>query len=225
MDKSCEVSRKGHNNAESVLTTEDARKSAGHEERVVENGGEGNDDEDENDEDPLLGDEQARLYRGVAARLNYIAPDRPDIGFAVKESARSMSAPRESDMRKIKKIGRYLRGVPRVVCRFPWQRLPSRLTTFTDSDWAGCHKSARSTSGGVVCLGEHVIKSYCKQQKVVALSSAEAELYAMVAASAETLAVSHTPPISELTWRTTCTPTARRLWASLRGRALARSGI
>ena len=40
-----------------------------------------------------------------------------------------------------------------------------------------------------MCLGEHVIKTYCKQQKVIALSSAEAELYAMVAASAETLAL------------------------------------
>ena len=33
------------------------------------------------------------------------------------------------------------------------------------------------------------MKTYCKQQKVVALSSAEAELYAMVGASAETIAV------------------------------------
>ena len=40
-----------------------------------------------------------------------------------------------------------------------------------------------------MCLGEHVLKAYSKQQKVVALSSAEAELYAMVAASAETLAI------------------------------------
>ena len=38
-------------------------------------------------------------------------------------------------------------------------------------------------------MGEHVLKTYCKPQKVVALSSAEAELYAMVAASAETLAI------------------------------------
>ena len=38
-------------------------------------------------------------------------------------------------------------------------------------------------------LGEHVFKAYCRQQKVVALSSAEAELYAMVAASAEALAI------------------------------------
>ena len=40
-----------------------------------------------------------------------------------------------------------------------------------------------------MCIGEHVIKSYCRQQKVVALSSAEAELYATVAASAEAIAL------------------------------------
>ena len=67
--------------------------------------------------------------------------------------------------------------------------MPSKITTFTDSDWAGCGLAAKSTSGGAVCLGEHVIKTYCKQQQVIALSSTEAELYAMVAASAETLAL------------------------------------
>jgi hypothetical protein len=36
-------------------------------------------------------------------------------------------------------------------------------------------------------IGTHVIKSYSKQQRTVALSSAEAELHAMVAASSETL--------------------------------------
>ena len=38
-------------------------------------------------------------------------------------------------------------------------------------------------------ISAHVIKTYCRQQKVVALSSAEAELYATVAASAEALAI------------------------------------
>ena len=38
-------------------------------------------------------------------------------------------------------------------------------------------------------LGTHVIKTYSRQQKTVALSSAEAELHAMVAASAELLGV------------------------------------
>ena len=54
----------------------------------------------------------ARLYRGVAARLNYIAPDRPDIAYAVKEAARNMSSPEVSDLRRLRKIGKYLFGQP-----------------------------------------------------------------------------------------------------------------
>ena len=137
----------------------------------------------------LLDATGARLYRGVAARLNYLSPDRADIGYAVKEAARNMSAPRHSDLKKLRKIGKYLLGKPRLISKFAYQDMPSTNTSFTDSDWAGCIKSAKSTSGGAVCLGEHVIKTYCKQQKVIALSPAEAELYAMVAASAETLAL------------------------------------
>ena len=38
-------------------------------------------------------------------------------------------------------------------------------------------------------MGNRVIKAYSKQHESVALSSAEAELYAMVAASAETIAI------------------------------------
>ena len=59
----------------------------------------------------------------------------------------------------------------------------------TESDWASCARSAKSFSGVAICFGEHVLKTYCKQQKVIALSSAEAELYAMVAASAEAIAI------------------------------------
>ena len=89
----------------------------------------------------------------------------------------------------MRKIGKHLIGNPRFVSKFAWQEWPIKVTAFTDSAWAGCLKTAKSTSGGAICLGEHVLKAYCRQQKVVALSSAEAELYAMVAASVETLAM------------------------------------
>ena len=125
----------------------------------------------------------------MAARLNYLAVDRMDIQYAAEEAARRMSRPRASDWGALHKIGRYLAGKPRLVMTFPWQSLVTSLTTYTDSDWAGCPVTARSTSGGIVSIGSHVIKSYSRQQRVVALSSAEAELYAMVAASAESLAI------------------------------------
>ena len=87
------------------------------------------------------------------------------------------------------KIGRDLAGKPRLVMTFPWQNPVTRLATYTDSGWAGCPITARRTSGGIVGIGSHVIKSYSRQQRVVALSSAEADFYAMVAASAGSLAI------------------------------------
>ena len=144
--------------------------------------------QEEIDETPLeKGD--AKVFRGVAARLNYMSPDRPDMQYAIKEAARCMAQPRECDWPLLKKIGRYLLGRPRLVIQFRWQKRPSCLDGYTDSDWGGCTKSRKSTSGAVIMVGKHVIKSYSRQQKVIALSSAEAETYGMVACSAEILGI------------------------------------
>ena len=43
-------------------------------------------------EEPLPTSEVTR-FRALAARANFLAADRPDISFAVKELARAMSAP------------------------------------------------------------------------------------------------------------------------------------
>jgi hypothetical protein len=137
----------------------------------------------------LLDRPEARRYRAIAARLNYLAPDRLDIAYSVKEAARNMSSPRQSDFEKLKRIGRYLLAKPRLISRFEWQSGVDMITAYTDSDWAGCAATCKSTSGGIICRGSHVIKSYSKQQRTVALSSAEAELHAMVAASAETIGI------------------------------------
>ena len=95
-----------------------------------------------------------------------------------------MSAPLKKHWQMLSKIGKFLIGKPRLVMKFPWQNNTSTATAYTDSDWAGCQKTAKSTSGGIVCIGRHVIKTYSRQQKVIALSSAEAQLCALVAASA-----------------------------------------
>ena len=49
---------------------------------------------------------------------------------------------------------------------------------FTDSDWAGCKETRKSSSASVMMLGAHTLKAYTRKQKVIAKSSAEGELYA-----------------------------------------------
>ena len=51
--------------------------------------------------------EEAKLYRRVAARLNYLSTDRPDLQYAVKEAARSMAKPCHAYIGLLSRIGRY----------------------------------------------------------------------------------------------------------------------
>ena len=46
---------------------------------------------------------------------------------------------------------------------------------YSDADWAGCMRTARSTSAGVTMRGSHVIMSRAATQKKVTLISGEAE--------------------------------------------------
>ena len=66
--------------------------------------------EEEKLSEQQLGESWATEYRAISARANYLAQDRPDIQFAVKEICRAMSSPTEWDKRKIKRLVRYLRG-------------------------------------------------------------------------------------------------------------------
>ena len=50
-------------------------------------GVEGKDEEDGEDDDEL-GKAKVSEYRGIAARINYLAADRPDLQYATKEVCR-----------------------------------------------------------------------------------------------------------------------------------------
>jgi hypothetical protein len=60
---------------------------------------------DEDDEEELDGGE-ATKYRAMTARGIYLAQDRTDIQFTVKELARHKAKPRNSDQQRLKRLGR-----------------------------------------------------------------------------------------------------------------------
>ena len=105
--------------------------------------------------------EEQRIYRASAAHLNYISQDNPCIQFSSKEAFRSMSCPTLRDFQRIKKIVRFSVGVKTVRFNFQWQSEDeaNQMQLFVDSDWAGCAVTRRSTSGGLLKLGMHTLKT------------------------------------------------------------------
>ena len=122
----------------------------------------------EGDEMELTGEEVTK-YRAMTARANYLAQDRSDIQFSVKELCRKASDPRSGDWKALKRLGRYLTHRTRSVIAFPYQKSYDKIVVSVDTDYAGCKRTRRSTSGGVAQLGEHLIKTWSITQAVIAL--------------------------------------------------------
>ena len=141
------------------------------------------------DNEEQLSEKDKTRYRAIVARLNYFTPDRPDIAYAVKELARAMSNPSNGDWLRLKRLGRYMKGRPRLQQVFEWQPAQGMVTTYSDADWAGCKQTRKSTTGGCITIGRHTIKGWSETQALVALSSGESELYAAIKAAAETLGI------------------------------------
>ena len=86
----------------------------------------------------------------MAALLNFIALDRPELLYAVKELMRKMSCATIQDECALKRVVRFLRTMPRLVAKFPWKDLAKHIEVFADSDYAGCPTTRRPTLGGVI---------------------------------------------------------------------------
>ena len=126
---------------------------------------------EEEESEPLSQDEHHR-YRSLVARCLFLSQDRADITFIVNELCQKMSNPNQQSLARLKRLARYLKRERQ--CSY----MERPKTVFTDSDWAGCKETRKSSSAGVLMLGKHTLKAYTRKQRIIAKSSAEAELYA-----------------------------------------------
>ena len=88
-----------------------------------------------------------------------------------------------------KRLARYLLECPRLVWTFEQDGSDDAdvIDVYSDSDWAGCKATRKSTSGGMIAVAGVAVKTWASTQKTVARSSGEAEYYALVKAAAEAL--------------------------------------
>ncbi|CAK0830057.1 unnamed protein product [Prorocentrum cordatum] len=134
-----------------------------------------------------LNEHEAAEYRSACMRLGYLALDRPEVQFAAKECARGMQKPTERHLRLLKRAGRFLIGAPRAIWKWGRQRAPTVMDIYSDTGWAGCPITRRSTSSVVIKHGQHLIVTASTTQIPISMSSGEAEFYGCVRAASRAI--------------------------------------
>jgi hypothetical protein len=134
-------------------------------------------------------------FMEITGTLQYAAiSTRPDISHAVHYLSSNMSAPTVRHMQAAERVLRYLAGTKELGLIFGSRSGSDaganaseavECCVYGDADWAGDLSDRKSTTGWVAKVNGDPISWKCKKQSVVALSTAEAELYAEAAAIQE----------------------------------------
>jgi hypothetical protein len=136
-------------------------------------------------------------YSSVVGMLLYLAMNtRPDIAFAVSQVARYSSKPKQSHATAVKQIIRYLkRTKDKGIVMKPNGNLG--LDCYVDADFAGMYgqevhtdpTSVKSRSGYIIMLGGCPLMWKSQLQSHIALSTLEAEYYALSRALRELIPI------------------------------------
>ena len=135
-------------------------------------------------------------YRSAVGKLLTAQP-RDDLNHPVKELSRSLINPQDQDIKNLIHLLKCVNQTrdfvfvmePQLPVRNQEGKFPVQIVSYSDSDWAGCQKSRKSTSGSLVSVFNVNLQSTSRTQASVAHSSAESELYAMTQAAVESRAI------------------------------------
>ena len=132
------------------------------------------------------------MYAGISSR--------PDVAHACHYLASHMQAPTQRHMQAAERLLRYLAGTKDVGLIFGSRngdavgdsrghatQVQVEVCAFADADWANNKGDRKSISGWVAKVNGDPVSWSSKKQRVVALSTCEAELYAEAAAIQEVL--------------------------------------
>ena len=136
-----------------------------------------------------LNEVNVKLHQQMVRSLMYtVIGTRPNIAFTVICLSQFWTKPTKKHFGIIKHIFQYLKGTRDIKLSFPYsqqqQHQPNTSNAlifegFTDSDFAGCPDTCRSTSGYIFKLANCAISQRSRKQKSVATSTPEAEYMAL----------------------------------------------
>ncbi|KAJ9553022.1 hypothetical protein OSB04_017067 [Centaurea solstitialis] len=131
-------------------------------------------------------DVDLKTYRSMVGSLMYLTASRPDIMFATCVCARYQAKPKESHLAAVKRIFRYLKGIPYYGIWYP-KGLGFELQAYTDADYGGCNMDRKSTSGHLQFLGNKLVSWASKKKQCVFTFTAESEYVAAASCCSQVL--------------------------------------
>ena len=115
-------------------------------------------------------------FRQIVGKGQFILPRRADTSFALKELGRRLAAPRWVDWQAAVRLVRYLWHTKDVVQRIYGDKSKTdNLTGYSDTDWAGCQETSKSSGCGSLFWAGGLIHFHSRTQGYQTLSSPEAE--------------------------------------------------
>ena len=133
---------------------------------------------------PLLAD--VETYRRLVGKLIYLTVTRPDIAYTVALLSQFMHAPQDIHWHAALRVLAYLKHAPGRGLLYQ-RHGHLRVEAYSDAGYAGDRGDRKSTSGFCTFVGGNLVTWRSQKQRVVSLSSAEAEYRAMTQASSEML--------------------------------------
>ncbi len=123
--------------------------------------------------------------------LLYLAADLPHCQYAIRYPSTGKSSPTKQKKDILRHLISFLHGTTDVcLCldykgdnvglhhQYTQEANEIHLEVFSDSDWGSNKQQRKSVNSGYVCCGTALLFSSSRTQKVISLSSGEAEVYA-----------------------------------------------
>ena len=144
---------------------------------------------DEEDRSNPLSTHEARVFRSSVGILLYLSVDLLECQCTSRALASSMTAPTVNSMNALRHLGKYLLGARHQGLMLKGSSEGLCIESFSDSDWVTNKQHRRSVSASVITVGKCLLYSSSRAQRVVALSSGEAELLSAASSLCDALFV------------------------------------
>jgi hypothetical protein len=135
------------------------------------------------DNDTKIAETDQKVYRSVVGSLlQLVKYSRPDIANSVREISKCMDGATPNAFKEMSRLLKYVIDTKNYGLRMDPildQSAEWNIKVFTDSDWGGDKDNRHSVSGYVIFLMGVAVMWKSKLQRTTALSSTEAEYYAL----------------------------------------------